>query len=448
MLEAPIFAAGDSKDERVILGCIFVDDAQGGVLWMQYGAIISPEWFVDPANRVVLDAVAAIHDDGGIATTISVVQWVMSKGLSNVCNPAVVMEIAASAVMPRVELPYHLKRVIESYAARLLAQHGARAAAGQIDNVIVEIDNLRRLADNLAALTASGAKSSEDCSARGLALRFQERASNWALKRQRYGWPTGLRGLENYHLRVYEGQRLLIGGEPNVGKSTFSSQIVLNLAEHFRTASEKHNKVGVISLEDGADRWTDRAISNLSGVPLSLIRDGNMSQSRDMPRLMQGIQRFIHFPLIVREFGNLTTERLGMIAREMAQDGCKVIVIDYLQLLRGSRAMESRDRVSEAISMIQGLAVELKVAMIVISALRKLDGRTPTMDDFKETGDIAYAATEIIALSENERGDDSRATEISAHILKQKDGPKGIANFWLRGQIFRFEDPVVQTTTP
>jgi replicative DNA helicase len=279
-----------------------------------------------------------------------------------------------------------------------------------------------------------------DDSARGLAMRFVDRAHEWMKKRQRYGYPTGLLALENFHLRIYPTQRLVIAGEPNVGKSTAASQMILNVAAHFATIPGTM-KVGVVSLEDGSDRWTDRAISNLSGTPLNIIRDGAMSELRDLPRVNKAVETFSQLPLIVREFGSLSIERLCVVVRQMAKEGCAVVVIDYLQLLRSAKAADARQRVGDAISAVMELAIDLKISMWAISALRKLDGRKPTMDDLKETGDIAYAATEIIALAEVERGDSEKASEIDLHILKQKDGPKGVARVWMRGPVFRVEDP-------
>lgn len=425
--------------ERGVISCLL----QGPELVERAMDSIGPEEFYDRGRRIVFRTITDLSSRDIIPDIIALTTQLKDRRqLEAVGGPAELLHLMRFAPSPGqfayyakvMRTKFVLRRIIETSNATIQRCYDSKEAIGDLlDCYENDVLAIRQTSEGQAAETT-------DDTARGLALRFSDRASQWMVKRERFGWPTGLLALENFHLRIYPTQRLIIAGEPNVGKSTVASQVALNVAR-FLSKIPGRQKVGVISLEDGADRWTDRAMSNLSGVPLSTIRDGAMSEHRDLPRIQRAVDLFSDLPLIVREFGSLTTERLAVVVRQMAKEGCAVVVIDYLQLLRCPQANDARQRVGEAISVVMELAIDLKISIWAISSLRKLDGRKPTMDDLKESGDIAYSATEIIALSETERGDARTATTIEAHILKQKDGPKGTAQLWLHGPVFRVEDP-------
>lgn len=421
-----------------MLSCLMLDDVQHdgqGPLLGQYAPVLDPSWFHSPAHQEIMRQILRLRERGGVASLPSIWQ-ALEYGGSPPLLMADLADIYGLAASPTIEMGYHLREMVLAHASRRLAlESAANLAASDHDEIGSRIARMRALSDELTDVVARHDDQSEDQStARALALAFVERASSWAASSgDGYGKPVGLAALERMRVRIYPGQRLIIAGESNVGKSTLAAQIILHLAQG-------GERVAVISLEDGRERWTDRAMAHLSQVSLSRMRDGALTKI-ELGRLSQATQRFAALPLVVEDYGGLTLDRFALATRRLARAGATVLLVDYLQLLRSPRATDSRQRVTDASALVQALALDLGISIIAVASLRKLNGATPTLDDLKESGDIGYDATEVMALSEIERSENpDLPTVLGCHVLKQKDGPKGTVRLALRGPLFRVED--------
>lgn len=431
--------------EMVVLGAMVLDDADHdgkGRLLTKYGPIIEPEWFRDERHRAILTAIRRIRESGGVCNAISLVAELDAIGAK--IPPGYTLDVCSSSGSPVQELAWHLDRVINDYRLRLLESHAHAAAtaiqagvgdAGEIvekfQAAVAKVEAIR-LADESEVATAD---------AQSLALAFTDRAERWAASGgDGYGWPTGLKILEEFDLRLYGGQRLVIAGEANVGKSTFAAQVALNVARYFRE-TKSDARVGVLSLEDGRERWVDRAIANLARVPLSSIRKGSL-MPMEAAKLAPATAEFANLPLYVETHGDLTIELLPSVFQSLVDRGCRVIVVDYLQEIAAPKASERRDQVGDSCRALKALSLRYNVSVIIVSSLRKLNGSRPTLDDLKESGDIGYIATEVVALRVEEPPEQfGLPTLLGVDVLKQKDGAKGSGTILLCGSIFRLEIP-------
>lgn len=425
--------------EQAFLAALMLEDTRGDPpqLVAKYAAIVDPVWFADDRHRAIYAAILAVHRSGGVASLVAVGEALLrAKAPVELWYLAELSERCAS---PYIEAPWHLKKILEDYSARTLraqcsAAVNATLGGGAISDQVVA---LREAMDRLEGLTLKDAPAEDGGGAKSLAAQFLDRLERWVEEPgSGWGWPTGIQALEDLGLRLYpEGQYLVIAGEPNVGKSTLAAQIVLNVASFFQVEGLPH-WVGVVAIEDGRERWVNRAIANLSDVSLNAMRKGAINKATGEV-IAKTAQVFAHLPLIVESHPGLNLDRMEAVIQSLVDRGCKVILIDYLQEITDSR-LEIRERVTKASRAIKAQAVRENLSMIVVSSLKKLDGRRPTMDDLKESGDIAYGATEVVTAREIMRPDKpSMPTIIGLDVLKQKDGAKGEAFCNLHGPTFR-----------
>src|SRR4029079_10156913 len=188
----------------------------------------------------------------------------------------------------------------------------------------------------------------------------------------------------------------------------------MNIAEH--VALESKLAVGVFSLEMTAESLVLRMLCSRSRVNLRNIRDDFLAE-RDFPKLTGAAGKLASAPLFIDDSSGLSILQLRAKARRMwQQDGIKLFVIDYLQLLHStSRRAENRQQeIADISGGIKALAKELKVPVIVLSQLNreveKEKGRAPRMSDLRESGSIEQDADLVGLLYRASQGEDEEAS--------------------------------------
>ena len=229
-----------------------------------------------------------------------------------------------------------------------------------------------------------------------------------------------------------------------MGKTT----LAMNFAEN---AVIRHKiPVLVFSLEQPKEQLTTRMFSSLGHIDHERIRTGKLDDE-DWPRLTSAVSLLDNAPLFIDDTPALTVHQVRTRARRMLrQHGIGLIVVDYLQLMRG----EGQNRVQEVSQISAGLkalAKELRVPVVALAQLsRSPDSRTnqrPVMSDLRDSGSIEQDADVIFFIYRDEvYNEDSPHKGIAEiNIGKQRNGPTGTVHLTFRGQFTRFDnhtDPI------
>jgi len=197
-----------------------------------------------------------------------------------------------------------------------------------------------------------------------------------------------------------------------------------------------------------------RMMCSLARVNLRSIRDGFMSEA-DFPKIMTAAGQLAASKLFIDDTAGLSILQLRARARRMAQqNGIKLFVIDYLQLLNSTarRAQDNRQQeIADISSGIKALAKELNVPVIVLAQLNreieKDKGRKPRLSDLRESGSIEQDADLVGLLYKPSEGDDEdgAVTEntdsrpVNLLIAKQRNGPTGDVKLTFFNSYTRFE---------
>jgi replicative DNA helicase len=205
------------------------------------------------------------------------------------------------------------------------------------------------------------------------------------------GLPTGFIELDRMTSGLHPAEMIVIAARPSMGKTAFA----MNIAEH--VALHVGKAVAVFSLEMSSPQLVQRMLCSRGKINLKKVRNGFLSE-RDFPALTAVAAKLAESPLFIDDTAGFSISELRAKARRLkSQHDIQLIVIDYLQLLRGSsrRSQENRQlEISEISAGIKALAKELYIPVIVIAQLNRqpeLRGNgTPRLSDLRESGSIGF----------------------------------------------------------
>jgi replicative DNA helicase len=230
-----------------------------------------------------------------------------------------------------------------------------------------------------------------------------------------------------------------------------NTALAMNIAEH--VAINEKLPVAVFSLEMSSQQLVQRLLCSRARVNLQKVRDGFLAE-RDFPSLTAAASKLAEAQIFIDDSASLSILELRAKARRLkAQKDIKLIVVDYLQLLRSTtrRAQDNRQlEISEISAGLKGLAKELKVPVLVLAQLnRQPEARTggkPRLSDLRESGSIEQDADLVGLLvrpeiyEEDEDARAEKAGEAELIIAKQRNGPVGEVSLTFLKEFTRFED--------
>ncbi|MER8441509.1 replicative DNA helicase [Mesorhizobium sp. M1312] len=288
------------------------------------------------------------------------------------------------------------------------------------------------------------------------------------------GVATGLRDLDRRMGGLQPSDLIIIAGRPGMGKTSLATNMAFNIAEAYVPAQQADGSfkaanggvVGFFSLEMSSEQLATRIISEQTEIPSSKIRRGEISEM-DFEKLVACSQTMQKIPLFIDQTGGISIAQLSARARRLKrQRGLDVIVIDYIQLMQGSSAKSSQNRVQEITEITTGLkalAKELAVPIIALSQLSRQvesrDDKRPQLSDLRESGSIEQDADVVMFVYreeyylknrepkpgtdeyikwENEMNEMRGKAEVI--IAKQRHGPTGSVSLAFQGEFTRFSD--------
>lgn len=221
------------------------------------------------------------------------------------------------------------------------------------------------------------------------------------------GISCGLTDMDEKMGGLQKSDLIILAGRPAMGKTALATNIAYHVARNYKAEYQPDgtNKVmdgGVVaffSLEMSSEQLATRIISEQTGVSSELIRRGKINED-DFQKLVDVSRELQSLPLYIDATGGLTIAQLASRARRLKrQRGLGLIVVDYLQLLAGSREKARDGRVQEVTEITVGLkalAKELNVPVIALSQLsRQVENREdkrPQLSDLRESGSIEQDA--------------------------------------------------------
>ena len=256
------------------------------------------------------------------------------------------------------------------------------------------------------------------------------------------GIPTGFVDLDRMTAGLQPSDLIIIAGRPSMGKTAFA----LNVAQY--VAMNAKTGVAVFSLEMSKEQLALRLLCGEARVDMSTVRSGR-SPDRDFPKLVTAAGRLSDAPIYIDDTPALSVLELRAKARRLKREReakLGLILVDYLQLMRGHTGADNREQEISGISRsLKALAKELGVPVVALSQLnRQVEARAekrPVMADLRESGAIEQDA-DVIAFLYRPIVYDKNAEERAAEVIiaKQRNGPIGTVNLTFMPEYTRFEN--------
>lgn len=259
------------------------------------------------------------------------------------------------------------------------------------------------------------------------------------------GIPTGFIDLDYKTSGLQPSDFILIAARPSMGKTAF----VLNLVDHI--AVKKGLPCMVFSLEMSKEQLVNRMLAMESNVDSQKLRTGTLSDS-DWDAVVEGIGVIGNSKLIIDDTPGISIMELRSRCRKMKLEyGLSVVIIDYLQLMSGSRKGGNDNRqqeISDISRSLKALARELHAPVIALSQLsRACETRTdhrPMLSDLRESGAIEQDADVVMFLYRDDyyNKDTEHPNEAEVIIAKQRNGPIGTVNLIWKPEYTKFVNAV------
>ncbi len=240
------------------------------------------------------------------------------------------------------------------------------------------------------------------------------------------GVPSGYHELDQLTAGLQPSDLIIIAGRPGTGKTSF----VLNIAQH--AAIKSGTPVGFFSLEMSKEQLVMRMLCSEAKVDSQRVRRGNLRDS-DWPKLTRAAGALAEAPIYIDDTPGVSTLELRAKCRRLKSEaGLGLVVVDYLQLMRGKGKYDVREQeISEISRTLKALAKELHVPVVALSQLnRGVESRAdkrPMISDLRESGAIEQDADVIMFIYRDEIYDKESQDKGLAEIIvgKQRNGPTG-----------------------
>ncbi|MGD0231593.1 MAG: replicative DNA helicase [Syntrophorhabdales bacterium] len=242
------------------------------------------------------------------------------------------------------------------------------------------------------------------------------------------GVPTGFTDLDKMTSGLQPSDLIIVAGRPSMGKTSFC----LNIAQH-AALSDGGIPVGIFSLEMSKEQLVMRLLSSEAEVEFSKLRSG-MVKDTEWHQIGTAAGRLYTAPLYIDDTAALSILELRARARRLKKEhGLELLIIDYLQLMRGrASSLDRREQeISEISRFLKALAKELNIPVIAISQLNRMveqrDNKRPRLSDLRESGAIEQDADVIMFIYRDEVYDKNSEEKGVAEIIvgKQRNGPTG-----------------------
>lgn len=423
--------------EQSLLGGILIDN--DGL--PQALEILKGDEFYKDAHRVVFSAIQELFERNEPVDLVTIASLLAEKNKLEAVGGATYLASLVETVPSAANVASYAKIVSEKAILRRLIQAGneiVAASFGGGKNVEEILDHAEsrifsitenRLRNSYFPLKEVIKKSIESIE------RFQEYRDSVT------GVPSQYSDLDKMTAGFQRSDLIILAARPSMGKTAFA----LNVARN--AALDSGVPVGFFSLEMSKEQLAMRLLCAEARVDSHKIRTGFLSQ-QECAKMLTAAGAFMDTPIYIDDTPAISPLELRAKARRMMADkGLGMVVVDYLQLMRGRDSSERREQeISEISRSLKGLAKELNIPVIALSQLnRKVEERhdkRPQLSDLRESGAIEQDADVILFIYRDEVYNQGTADKGVAEIIisKQRNGPTGAVRLAFINAYTRFEN--------
>jgi len=453
--------------EQGLLGVLLIDNRA----LEKVSDFLHAEHFFVPAHQRIFTAILTLVERGQMASPVTLKGYFeKDEDLADVGGAEYLAELAAS-VISVINAEDYGRTIYELHMRRELITLGEEIVNESYSHTLDRDagDTIEQAEARLFSLAESGVSGGGFTTLRDSVMMAIENAEKaYKADGQCTGVTTGLRDMDTKLGGLQKSDLLILAGRPSMGKTALAVNFAFNAAlSYAESGGNEGGRVAFFSLEMSSDQLAARILAEQSGVSGDLIRRGQIKQE-DFRSFVEASQKMSQVPLYIDDTPALSIGAVRTRARRLKrQHGLDMIVVDYLQLLRGSGSRQSSENrvleISEITRGLKAIAKELDIPVLALSQLSRQveqrEDKRPQLSDLRESGSIeqdadvvmfVYREEYYLSRAEPDPGTDKhlqwqesmdRAHNIGECIIaKQRHGPIGTVRMYFDPNYTRFSD--------
>lgn len=429
----------DLAAEQSVLGSVFISPESLITLADE----LTPDDFYKPANKIIFKTMLSLLEKGEPIDATTMGSALTNQGdISKIGGITYIVELVNST--PTSKNVDHYAKLVKDKATlrKMIADLSDSLSSAyqgdvSIDDIIAKTE--KSMLDISNQNTGTGFRNVADILDTHMQMVETRSQTDGVVT----GLSTGFVGLDKITTGLHEDNLIILAARPAMGKTA----LALNIAQHIAVNEKK--PVAIFSLEMGAESLIERMLASEGMVEGYHLKTGNLSVD-EWSRLVHAQGNLYDAPIFVDDTAGIRISEIRSKARKLAQEmgGLGVIIIDYLQLITGSKGENRQQVVSEISRELKILAKDLKVPVIALSqlsrAVEQRQDKRPMLSDLRESGSIEQDADIVAflyrdAYYQKEQADSQEANNVTEMILeKNRHGSLGTVKLYFHKEYTKF----------
>lgn len=459
--------------EQMILGSLLTNNEA----FHRISDLLFSEHFYEPIHRKIFESINTFIDRGLLANPVTLKVHFDQDTILKEMNQSDYLNQLAALSSTIININDYARTVVDLAIRRNLINIGETIVN---DAYVSELkytanDQIEKAEQELFSLASFGKELNSNLASLKTTLTGALEKIQTAFKQQEAitGISTGFIDLDKILCGMQDSDLIILAGRPSMGKTALAVNLALNSAFYLQSRKNKDpslssKAVGFFSLEMSAEQLATRMMAISSEVNSNKLRSGQISES-DFVKLVKASKDLADIPFFIDDTPSISIAALRTRARRMKRrHNLSVLVVDYLQLLRGSSSKGEESRVQEISQITQGLkaiAKELHIPVIALSqlsrAVEQREDKRPLLSDLRESGSIEQDADIVMFIyrdeyylirkqpqintPEHERWQsemDKVTNTAEVIIAKQRNGPVGTIKLHFESNTTKFSNHI------
>ncbi len=425
--------------EQAVLGGVFLNNS----VFHSIVDVLGEDDFYSPVHRSIYQAFLDLYRQNIPIDLVTVSELLQKSGKLDEVGGAAYLASLVESVASASNAVHHAQIVREKAVRRGLIAVATEIISDSFSQE-QEIDALMDESEQrIFAISESKSKPMFASSKQLVETAFEQLQKRVERKELVTGVPTGYSRFDELTAGLQPTDLIIVAGRPSMGKTAFA----LNMG--MRSAILYQVPTAVFSLEMSQEQLIMRMLCSWGKVDLGSMRRGFLDDE-DWSRLYQAADALSQAPIYIDDTAALGTMEFRARCRRLkAEKNIGLVIVDYLQLMRASRRIDSREQeISDISRTLKAVAKEMHVPVVALSQLnRKVEERTnkrPQLADLRESGAIEQDADLIVFLyrddAYNKNEDNPRKGIAEIIIGKQRNGPTGMVELAYMDRFTAFEN--------
>jgi replicative DNA helicase len=407
-------APSNVEAEQALLGALLVNNEA----LQHIGDQLRAQHFYEPLHQRIFEAIHKFHDKGLIANPVTLKHYFdQDEALSDIGGGSYLAKLAAAAITVFNIADYSHMIYDLALKRELIAIGEDVVNNAYLHKIDIPADSqIEEAEQRLFNLSLEGGTDKGFRAIRHAVINAIKSAENAFKSHGLSGLTTGLNDMDRMLGGLQRSDLLILAGRPSMGKTALAVNVAYNACISLAKEAEEKGinikdagSVGFFSLEMSSEQLSTRMLSSASSLNSAKIIHGKIS-SDDFAHLVRVSNEMAQLPFFIDDTPALSISALRTRARRLKRmHNLRLLVVDYLQLVRGSSAMSQANRVQEVSEITQGLkaiAKELDIPVIALSqlsrAVEQRPDKRPQLSDLRESGSIEQDADVVMFIYREE----------------------------------------------